>query len=722
MNSTLPTIFSTPYRMLQNLMNAEGAANDAARRGCELVTKDGRALPLVATHLRAECAGGLARYVLEQTFVNVHDETLHVTYKLPLPADGAVSGYAFQIGLRTVSGRVDPKATARARFEQAIAEGKTAAILEQERADVFTQEIGIPANETIIARITVDAPLAWLPEGEWEMRFPTVIGPRYSAPPEVALKVVGGEAGTGVRAQIHVTIGDTIVRGHAPTSPSHGLVSRADGSIELATIAAEGGARLDRDIVVRWPVAEREVGVTLNAARPKHTELHSHLAYGLLTIVPPAPDARAENVARDLVILLDTSGSMSGAPLAQAKKVVGLLIDALRPEDSMELIEFSYQPRRWRNAPVAATRTDKQAALAWVRSLEADGGTEMYSGVVEALRSVRAGAQRQVVLLTDGYVGNEEHIVELCHERLPKGCRLHVVGVGSAVNRTLAMSLARAGRGAEILVGLDEDAERAAKRLLDRTAAPVLTDVTITGDAIVQLAPEHVPDVFAGAPIRAAMSFDPRGGEIVVRGHLARGTWEKRIRVPAMETGAGNPAVTALYAREHVADLEMRWTIGREVDLIDRTIEKVGVAFQIATRKTSWVAIDEKRSVDPNARSRDEEMPHELPYGTSMASFGLGGGPLTQTGILGPPLDAFVALAAPASLAFDAPPGRPPAAGMGAPPPSPFQMPPSFDSRSSIASPQPMPARKAARRWPLFLVSFLLVSFLLALAIWFFTR
>src|SRR5205085_5403398 len=129
------------------------------------------------------------------------------------------------------------------------------------------------------------------------------------------------------------------------------------------------------------------------------------------------------------------------------------------------------------------------------------------------LRSVRDRAQRQVILVTDGYIGNEQQIVDLCHERLPKGCRLHVVGVGSAVNRTLATSLARAGRGAEILVGLDEDAERAAKRLVDRTAQPVLTDVTIEGDAIVQLAPEHVPDVFAGAPIRAAFAFKPEGGE-----------------------------------------------------------------------------------------------------------------------------------------------------------------------------------------------------------------
>lgn len=708
MNSTLPTIFSTPYRMLQNLMTdpADSAsADDAARRGCELVTKDGRALPLVATHLRAECAGGLARYVLEQTFVNVHDETLHVTYKLPLPADGAVSGYAFQIGLRTVSGRVDPKETARARFEQAIAEGKTAAILEQERPDVFTQAIGnIPANETIIARITVDAPLAWLPEGEWEMRFPTVIGPRYAAPPEVALKVIGGDGGTGVRAQLEMSIGDAIAEGKAASSPSHSLTTREDGTIVLAS---QEGAKLDRDIVVRWPVAEREVGVTLNAARPKQTELHSHLAYGLLTLVPPSPDARAASVPRDLVVLLDTSGSMSGGPLAQAKKVVGLLIDALGPEDSLELIEFSHQPRRWRNAPVAATKSEKQAALAWVRSRDANGGTEMYSGVVEALRSVRDGAQRQVILVTDGYIGNEEQIVELCHERLPKGCRLHVVGVGSAVNRTLAMSLARAGRGAEILVGLDEDAERAAKRLVDRTALPVLTDVTISGDAVIELAPLHVPDVFTGAPIRAAMSFRPEGGEIVVRGNLARGTWEKRVRVPAVAPGEGSPAVTALYAREHVADLEMRWTIGREVEIIDRTIEKVGVAFQIATRKTSWVAIDDKRSVDPNGPTRHEEMPHELPYGTSMVSFGLAAyqQASTRAGGLTMPMSMIQSLATPGMggpLGFGGPPG-------GAP-------------RASTPMQEPQPLAKRPSRRPLALLLFSIVLFLLALAIWFFTR
>jgi hypothetical protein len=146
----------------------------------EVTTSDGRALPLVGALLRGEARGGLARLVLEQTFENRYAETLAVTYRMPLPADGAVSAYAFEIAGRTITGRVDKKQAAREQFEAAIAEGKTAALLEQNRADIFTQEIGnIPGRATLIATITVDVRLAWLPEGEWELRFPTVIGPRY---------------------------------------------------------------------------------------------------------------------------------------------------------------------------------------------------------------------------------------------------------------------------------------------------------------------------------------------------------------------------------------------------------------------------------------------------------------------------------------------------------------------------------------------------------------
>lgn len=615
-----PASSRSPYRM-PDARNPD----EASHGGAEILTPDGRSLPLVSAKLRVEAGGGLARVVLQQTFDNPYDDTLAVTYKMPLPVDGAVSGYAFTVGARTITGRVDRKETARARFEEAIVQGKTAALLEQEKADIFTQEIGnIPPRRTIVAEISIDQRLAWTPEGEWELRFPTVIGPRYaganvSAAERRASHVELAQGGVRGRVHLEMRIADAIAQGRRAESPSHTLVARADGVLELATL--EGG-RLDRDMVVRWPVAKRDVGIALQVARPAAGAPHGRNAYALLSLVPPAPDAGHATVPRDLIVLLDTSGSMSGPPLEQGKRVVAALIDSLSEQDRLEVIEFSMRPHRYSRAPVPGTAREKQKAIQWVMGREAAGGTEMHSAIVDALHGLRPGAQRQVVLVTDGYVGGEEQIVTLLHESLPESCRMHVVGVGSAVNRALAASLSRAGRGAEVLVGLHEDAERSAKALVDKTRAPVLTDVVIGGDALVDCSPEHVPDVFAGAPVLAALQVRAAGGELVVRGKLARGTWEQRIVVPAAEPGDGNGAVVKLYARERVADLEMRWTIGNDVKVIDREIESLGVVFQIATRRTSWVAIDEERSVDPRLGSRHEEIPQELPYGTTMASFG----------------------------------------------------------------------------------------------------
>ena len=672
---------ASPYRM-QDVRSPEDTAS--SHPGAELLTPDGRSLPLVGAKLRVEAGGGLARVVLEQTFENPYDDTLRVTYKMPLPADGAVSGYAFTIGSRTITGKVDRKERARARFEEAIVQGKTAGLLEQNKADIFTQEIGnIPPRRTIVAEITIDQRLAWKPEGEWELRFPTVIGPRYiganvSVEDRQASHVELAEGSVRGRVHLEVKIADAITEGRRAESPSHSLQARTDGVVELLDLA---GARLDRDVVVRWAVAKRSVGLAVQVARPASGVANSREAYALLSIVPPAPDAGYAAVPRDLIVLLDTSGSMDGGPLEQGKRVVAALIDSLSEIDRLEVIEFSMRANRYTRSPVPGTKREKEKAIQWVMARHASGGTEMHSAIVDALQGLRPGAQRQVVLVTDGYVGGEEQIVTLLHESLPESCRMHVVGVGSGVNRALAVALSRAGRGAEVLVGLDEDAEKSAKSLVDKTRSPVLTDLVIGGSALVEHSPEHVPDVFAGSPLLAALQVRPAGGELIVRGKLARGTWEQRIQIAAVDPGDGNPAVVKLYGRERVADLEMRWSIGKAVQEIDREIESIGLVFQIATRKTSWIAIDDDRSVDPRLGTRHEEVPQELPYGTSMASFGApsqqllgstltGGMAAPQMNMLASPLPARGGMAPP-PMAMR-PPGAMaprPAAGMPMPPP-----------------------------------------------------
>ncbi len=588
---------------------------EGASSGAELVTSDGRSLALVSAQLRGEARGGIARLVLEQRFVNSYDENLSVTYRMPLPADGAVSGYEFEIGDRVIKGVIDRKRAAREKFERAIASGHTAALLEQERADIFTQQLGnIPANATLLARITIDQRLVWLPEGEWELRFPTVIGPRYIGSADTAadvrathLKVTAQPLGASIQIAIHVR--DQITGGARPNSPSHSLVQRADGVTEL-----HAGARLDRDIVMRWPVAAPSPGLSLATAMTQQG------AFGLLTIVPPARHANVTPVARDLLVLLDTSGSMSGGPLDKAKQVVCMMLDSLAEADRFELIEFSSEPRRYSPEPIMATAKAKQKAIQWVRSRCADGGTEMRAAVIESLAALRVGAQRQVVVVTDGYVGGEQQIIEAINRRLPTSCRVHVLGVGSAVNRSLATAIARAGKGAEVIVGLDEDAERGAKRLLDRTSMPMLTNVEISGSALLRHAPERIPDVFEGAPLVAALAVKPEGGELVIRGQTAREAWTQTIAVPAQRIGDGDGAIVQLYGRERVADVEANSVFATS----DGEIEELGLMFQIATKMTSWVAVDESRTV--TGPTRDQLIPQELPYGTRAESFGLRAG------------------------------------------------------------------------------------------------
>ncbi len=589
-----------------------------------LVSTCGRELPLTSVHLAAEAGGGIARVVLTQRFENPYAEPLEVRYLLPLPSDGAVSGFSFVIGDERVVGRVTGKEEARARFERALVEGRTAALLEQERSSLFTQRVGnVPPGASIVAEVIVDQRLRWLDEGAWEWRFPTVVGPRYMGEPgrvadagRLAVPVAEGEL--GARATLVLTLAD------APSgpvsSPSHSCqASRAREDGVTVRFGGDGAVRLDRDVVVRWPVALPSVSARVLAARPEGAAGDD--AFALLTVAPPTGGWTP--VRRDLTFLIDTSGSMGGRPLDQAKRVIAAMIETLGVHDRLELIEFGSYPRRWKDAPQDATEATKRAALKWVHELSARGGTEMHTAVLEALRPLRADSQRQVVLVTDGYIGFEAEIVATLLRELPPGARLHTVGVGSAVNRSLTQAAARAGRGCELILGLGEEPERAVGRLLARTTAPLVTDLVLEGAGLRELAPRQLPDLYAEAPALIAARVAAGGGELVLRGRTAEGAFEQRLRVPALARGEGPAGVVALFAREKVEDIEMALTAGGPRHVLDAELAATGVAYQVATRLTSWVAVSERVTVAAEAARRVVEQPHELPYGVSAEGLGL---------------------------------------------------------------------------------------------------
>ncbi len=325
----------------------------AEQTGGRLMTADGRELPLKHASVEAEAGGGLARVILSQRFYNPHEEPLRVTYLLPLPSDGVVSGFSFFIGDERVVGEVDTRSEARERFEHALVQGKTTALLEQQRSSLFNQEVGnIPPKTEIVAEIVVDQRLRWLDEGSWEWRFPTVVGPRYmGAPgrvPDAASQIVPiSERELPTRMSLSMTISDELANGASVESPSHSVRStKARGALDVA-FEGDGGIRLDRDIVVHWRVARQEVGLSVALARPADPN-HGDSAYGLLTIVPPEADANVEPMPRDLIFVIDASGSMHGRPIQQATRVASAMIDTLGPRDQIEMIAFANRPERWR--------------------------------------------------------------------------------------------------------------------------------------------------------------------------------------------------------------------------------------------------------------------------------------------------------------------------------------------------------------------------------------
>jgi Ca-activated chloride channel family protein len=629
-----------------------------------LVTVDGRTFPLKATRVQGRAQGGLATTRLVQEYDNPHTEPLEVIYTLPLPADGAVVSYTIRLGDKVITGHVEPRETARKQYRQALEEGRTAGLLEQERADTFTQTLGsLPPG--IPARVEVEVlhPLGLRSgvgdEGPlWEYRFPTVVGVRYNGEPgrvsdSEELDVArADETGTPVRLALELVLADGTPELLSPRSPSHTLDRRDDDGATHMTLADK--SRLDRDIVVRWRASRPSVGLSLVEGPGTHDD---DGRYGLLTVTPPAVPATA--FARDLTILIDASGSMHGEPLAQAKRVVEELLGSLANEDRFEVLAFANRVVPLTDGLVPARAAKVKKAIKRLHDLHAGGGTEMTKALLGALKPLRPDSQRQVVLLTDGYVGFEQQVISQVLKDLPAGARLHVVGIGSAPNRTLTRGASRAGGGVELIVGSGDDASEASERLRRHTAAPVLTEITVRGSAVLHVAPERPRDVLAGNPALLALMMRPEGGTIEVKGVLAGQSepWIARIEVETRAATEDEPEgerqaaahlplpLGAFYGRERVEDCEMKLAAagrGIKQDSILDEIERLGVQHQIVTRRTSLVAVSEDVTVDPGDPRRRQRLAVELPAEVSAEGVGLMAGRQFLTTIPGAALHAQV--------------------------------------------------------------------------------
>jgi Ca-activated chloride channel family protein len=585
--------------------------------------------PLQHTAVTATVGGMMAVYEVEQTFANPFDEPIEAVYVFPLGDDGAVSGYELVIGERTIVGQIQTKEAARKQFDDARASGLTAGIVEQNKPNIFTQRIAnIAPHETIKTKLRYVELLDY-DDGSYTMAVPLTIGPRYLPSDRVGSSPVGAHAhGDGGRAGVtsipyvddaraastvsfsaEIDAGVPIVD---VESPSHDLVvtpvTPTTSKVVLGTKDLP-----NRDLIVRYKTAGPQTTVGLLAHRTDET------GYFVLAVQPKATYRAGDIRPREVVLVIDRSGSMEGVPLQQAKAVASGIIDTLSDRDAFNVIAFASGVEAMSPVAVLGDQAGKQRGMQYLMAMQAGGGTEMEMGVQHMLATHPGNDRIRVVyFLTDGHIGNDDVVVGSAKKLLGTN-RIFTIGVGSSPNRSLLDRLAAAGRGFASYLTLSESPDKLSKELVLKSAYPYLTDVSIDwgGLAVEDLTPAMVPDVFAGQPLVISGRYRKPGAATVKVTAMAGG---RQITIPITVT------LPAREDFEPVASLWARRKIEALLDAKDRgenprgEITELGLRFHLVTDFTSFVAIDRRRVVS-NGQPRMVEQPLVVPEGMSPGTY-----------------------------------------------------------------------------------------------------
>ncbi len=308
---------------------------------------------------------------------------------------------------------------------------------------------------------------------------------------------------------------------------------------------------------------------------------------------PPADLANAPRTPMELVFVLDCSGSMEGEPLTIAKKAAEHALRRLGPDDTFQIVQFSSSASQLGSAPVPATPANLERGVAYLRSLNSEGGTMMIEGIKAALDFPHDPNRLRVVsFMTDGYIGNEAEILGEMQKRIGDA-RVFSFGIGSSTNRYLLDRMAMLGRGAVAYVGLDEGSQRAVDQFYERVSHPALTDLSIDwgGLEVSEVYPAHVPDLFVGRPVVLTGRFKGDGPATVrVTGRAAGET--KTVVIPIEASGhTQRPALASVWARTKIADLEDRATVADNGEVAPQ-ITQVALNYGLMSAYTAFVAVD----------------------------------------------------------------------------------------------------------------------------------
>lgn len=559
-------------------------------------------LPLRSTQVQAKISGVIADVTVEQVYQNTGDASIEAKYVFPASTRAAVHGVEMRLGQRVIKSVIQEKAQAKATYEKAKNQNKSASLLEEHRPNMFEMSVAniLPGE---VVKVSLHYSEKLLPSNRvYEFVFPTVVGPRYQSGsgndsgeawaenPYVAT----GTAGAATFAMnLELQAGMPL---QSIASPSHQGLMQFSGKSSASFTLSPSVDHANCDFVLRYQLSGREVATGLLLHQAPAGAGPDAENFFLLNVQPPAKMEARQIPPRDYLFVLDVSGSMNGFPIETSKQLMTDLLKGLNQGDTFNILHFASDSAVLSPKPLAATPENIQLATKDLSGHRGHGGTELLPALKRALTMPQEeGVSRSIVILTDGYVTIEKEAFRLVRKEL-QNANVFTFGIGTAVNRWLIEGLAHAGQGDPFVVLSEKDATAAAERFREYISRPALTDVQVAyeGFDAYDAEPASVPDVFADRPIELIGKW--RGqpqGRIIVRGKTGGSPYEASFNV-AQESAKGllNPALRPLWAKDRVRTLNYELQITPDVKTI-KTVTDLGVRYALLTPYTSFVGVDE---------------------------------------------------------------------------------------------------------------------------------
>ena len=569
--------------------------------------------PQLSTDVKIEITGMVAYARVIQEFENPGDEWLEGVYVFPLPEDAAVSHLTMDVGDRVIEGVIKEREEAKKVYSQAKKEGKKASLLEQERPNIFMMSVAnIGPHEVIKVELEYQQTVR-LDNGLFSLRFPTVVGPRY---------IPGQQTGNENRFDEFNLSGWAFATTEVPDAPriSPPVVEPGqdpDNPVSLEVILDPGfnlaklqslyhavdinyindevaeirlnntWAVADQDFVLEWaPDKGRAPQAALFAEEKKGEN------FIYLMVMPPAENSVTDyHIPREVIFVVDVSGSMAGPSIRQAKDALVFAVSRLQPEDRFNIITFNDIVDRFFNYPMTGTKEHIQKALHFIKRLEATGGTEIEPALYEALDgSKNLNRIRQVIFMTDGSVGNEQQLLQTVRERLGDS-RIFTIGIGSAPNSYFMRNIAERGKGTFTYIGDVKEVQERMEELYTKLENPMLTDVrlSISNQAEMEMFPDPIPDLYLGEPLTLVASTENVPEQFLLSGYYVGRYWEAEIK---SRTAGGSDGISILWARQKIKSLMDSLDGGADQDEVRKNVLETALQHHLVSKYTSLVAVD----------------------------------------------------------------------------------------------------------------------------------